>query len=157
MGRILAERRPVRFCPSREAPSRVFRSRTSFAGRWQYVRVHQLGSHIILETPEPSHHRIAVPARRIRVSVSIPTAAVAKLIHTLCVSRSTEGFTMPAAAPLDTRTLRNTASGRPRAGLLGPQAAGGAIHSSATPPFSYDGTFVSNYVWINQNERREVD
>jgi predicted RNA binding protein YcfA (HicA-like mRNA interferase family) len=29
--------------------------------RWQYSRVHQSGSHIILETREPSHQRIAVP------------------------------------------------------------------------------------------------
>jgi len=29
--------------------------------RWQYSRVHQSGSHIILETGEPSHQRIAVP------------------------------------------------------------------------------------------------
>ena len=29
--------------------------------RWQYRRVHQSGSHIIIETEEPSHQRIAVP------------------------------------------------------------------------------------------------
>ena len=29
--------------------------------RWQYVKVHQVGSHIILETTEPSHQRIAIP------------------------------------------------------------------------------------------------
>ena len=29
--------------------------------RWQYSKVHQVGSHIILETAEPAHHRIAVP------------------------------------------------------------------------------------------------
>ena len=29
--------------------------------RWQYTRVHQAGSHIILETSEPAHHRIAIP------------------------------------------------------------------------------------------------
>ena len=28
---------------------------------WGYVRVHQQGSHIILETKEPSHQRITVP------------------------------------------------------------------------------------------------
>ena len=27
----------------------------------QYARVHQVGSHIILETPQPAHHRIAIP------------------------------------------------------------------------------------------------
>jgi predicted RNA binding protein YcfA (HicA-like mRNA interferase family) len=29
--------------------------------RWDYKRVHQVGSHVILETQTPSHHRIAVP------------------------------------------------------------------------------------------------
>lgn len=29
--------------------------------RWEYTRVHQVGSHIILETSEPGHHRIAIP------------------------------------------------------------------------------------------------
>jgi predicted RNA binding protein YcfA (HicA-like mRNA interferase family) len=29
--------------------------------QWQYSRVHQSGSHIIIETEEPSHQRIAVP------------------------------------------------------------------------------------------------
>ena len=29
--------------------------------RWQYKKVHQVGSHIILETSEPSHHRVAIP------------------------------------------------------------------------------------------------
>jgi predicted RNA binding protein YcfA (HicA-like mRNA interferase family) len=28
---------------------------------WQYWKVHQVGSHIILETTEPTHHRIAIP------------------------------------------------------------------------------------------------
>lgn len=28
---------------------------------WAYRRVHQVGSHVILETDEPSHHRISVP------------------------------------------------------------------------------------------------
>jgi predicted RNA binding protein YcfA (HicA-like mRNA interferase family) len=31
---------------------------------WGYREVHQEGSHIILETEEPSHHRIAVPGHR---------------------------------------------------------------------------------------------
>jgi len=30
--------------------------------RWQYSKVHQEGSHIILETSEPAHQRIAIPA-----------------------------------------------------------------------------------------------
>lgn len=29
---------------------------------WGYERIHQVGSHIILQTSEPTHHRIAVPA-----------------------------------------------------------------------------------------------
>ena len=29
--------------------------------RWKYTKVHQVGSHIILETSEPTHHRIAIP------------------------------------------------------------------------------------------------
>ena len=32
--------------------------------KWQYRRVHLVGSHIILETSEPMHQRIAVPAHR---------------------------------------------------------------------------------------------
>ncbi|MGA2328925.1 MAG: type II toxin-antitoxin system HicA family toxin [Bryobacteraceae bacterium] len=31
---------------------------------WGYRRVNQVGSHVILETEEPAHHRIAVPAHR---------------------------------------------------------------------------------------------
>jgi predicted RNA binding protein YcfA (HicA-like mRNA interferase family) len=30
--------------------------------RWAYAKVHQVGSHIILQTEEPSSQRIAVPA-----------------------------------------------------------------------------------------------
>jgi len=29
--------------------------------RWQYIQVHQVGSHIILETSEPAHQRISIP------------------------------------------------------------------------------------------------
>jgi predicted RNA binding protein YcfA (HicA-like mRNA interferase family) len=29
--------------------------------KWQYTKVHQVGSHIILETTQPTHHRIAIP------------------------------------------------------------------------------------------------
>ncbi len=28
---------------------------------WGYEQVHQTGSHIILQTEDPSHHRLAVP------------------------------------------------------------------------------------------------
>ncbi|MEN8255010.1 MAG: type II toxin-antitoxin system HicA family toxin [Verrucomicrobiota bacterium] len=32
--------------------------------KWGYVKVHQTGSHIILETETPSHQRIAIPAHK---------------------------------------------------------------------------------------------
>lgn len=32
--------------------------------KWGYREIHQTGSHIILETEEPCHQRIAVPAHR---------------------------------------------------------------------------------------------
>lgn len=32
--------------------------------RWGYRKIHQEGSHIILETADPSHQRIAVPAHK---------------------------------------------------------------------------------------------
>jgi predicted RNA binding protein YcfA (HicA-like mRNA interferase family) len=31
---------------------------------WEYVEIHQAGSHVILQTQEPSSHRIAVPAHK---------------------------------------------------------------------------------------------
>jgi predicted RNA binding protein YcfA (HicA-like mRNA interferase family) len=30
--------------------------------RWDYLKIHQVGSHIILQTQTPAPHRIAVPA-----------------------------------------------------------------------------------------------
>jgi predicted RNA binding protein YcfA (HicA-like mRNA interferase family) len=30
--------------------------------RWGYVGVHQVGSHVILQTQQPTPHRVAVPA-----------------------------------------------------------------------------------------------
>jgi predicted RNA binding protein YcfA (HicA-like mRNA interferase family) len=29
---------------------------------WGYTKIHQIGSHVILQTEDPSHHRISVPA-----------------------------------------------------------------------------------------------
>lgn len=29
--------------------------------KWKYAKVHQVGRHMILETSEPTHHRIAIP------------------------------------------------------------------------------------------------
>lgn len=31
---------------------------------WGYRHVHQVGSHVVLETDDPSHHRLAVPAHK---------------------------------------------------------------------------------------------
>ena len=31
---------------------------------WGYVKVNQVGSHIILQTQEPTPHRVAVPAHK---------------------------------------------------------------------------------------------
>jgi predicted RNA binding protein YcfA (HicA-like mRNA interferase family) len=32
--------------------------------RWGYVEIHQEGSHIVLQTQEPTPHRIAIPAHK---------------------------------------------------------------------------------------------
>ena len=32
--------------------------------QWGYSQVHQVGSHIILQTETPEHHRVAVPDHR---------------------------------------------------------------------------------------------
>jgi len=34
---------------------------TCYARRWKYARANQVGSHIVLETSERSHQRIAIP------------------------------------------------------------------------------------------------
>ena len=31
---------------------------------WGYQCVHQVGSHVVLETEKPSHHRLAIPDHR---------------------------------------------------------------------------------------------
>ncbi len=36
----------------------------TLCGKWGYRVVHQEGSHIVLETDEPSHQRLAVPAHK---------------------------------------------------------------------------------------------
>ena len=36
----------------------------SLCQHWDYVQVHQTGSHIILDTEKPSHQRIAIPAHK---------------------------------------------------------------------------------------------
>lgn len=45
--------------------------------RWRYTKVHQVGSHIVLETLEPTHQRIAIPDHhplRLGTFASIPRA-----------------------------------------------------------------------------------
>ena len=32
-----------------------------FCKHWEYLKIHQVGSHIILQTQHPTPHRIAVP------------------------------------------------------------------------------------------------
>ena len=66
----------TRSCPSHEDPRDV--SGTDLADalcrRWRYARVHQVGSHIILETSEPTRQRIAIPdhdPRRLGTQISI--------------------------------------------------------------------------------------
>jgi predicted RNA binding protein YcfA (HicA-like mRNA interferase family) len=33
--------------------------------RWGYVKINQVGSHIVLQTQDPTPHRVAVPAHRV--------------------------------------------------------------------------------------------
>jgi predicted RNA binding protein YcfA (HicA-like mRNA interferase family) len=52
--------------PADEAPTRLERRRTR-QGPWPelgYRIVHQQGSHIVLETEQPCHQRLAVPAHK---------------------------------------------------------------------------------------------
>lgn len=51
--------------------------------RWAYTKVHQVGSHVILETADPSHQRISVPAHpRLRVgTLNAIVSAVAAHKH----------------------------------------------------------------------------
>ena len=32
--------------------------------RWNYIRVNQVGSHIILQTQDPTPHRVAIPVHK---------------------------------------------------------------------------------------------
>jgi len=32
---------------------------------WAYRNIHQVGSHVILETDDPAHHRIAIPDHKV--------------------------------------------------------------------------------------------
>ena len=37
---------------------------TALCRHWGYVKIHQVGSHIIIETQAPSPHRVAIPAHK---------------------------------------------------------------------------------------------
>ena len=37
---------------------------TALCSHWGYAKVNQAGSHIILQTDDPSRHRIAIPAHQ---------------------------------------------------------------------------------------------
>ena len=52
--------------------------------RWAYTKVHQVGSHIILETAEPAHQRIAIPDHhpvRLGTLIAILRAVARKLTN----------------------------------------------------------------------------
>ncbi|TAM80566.1 MAG: addiction module toxin, HicA family [Acidobacteria bacterium] len=56
----------TRFSPNRENPRDLSGEALvkALSRSWGYHVVHQEGSHIVLETAEPSHQRIVVPAHR---------------------------------------------------------------------------------------------
>ena len=33
--------------------------------RWEYRRIHQVGSHVILQTEQPAPHRVSIPAHAV--------------------------------------------------------------------------------------------
>ena len=44
---------------------------SALSRRWEYVKVNQVGDHIVLQTQSPASHRIAIPAHRaLRVGTS---------------------------------------------------------------------------------------
>jgi predicted RNA binding protein YcfA (HicA-like mRNA interferase family) len=47
-----------------------------FVRNWDYQRIHQTGSHIILETASPAHQRISIPAHR-----PLRTGTLAKILQ----------------------------------------------------------------------------
>lgn len=55
---------------------------------WEYKRVHQVGSHIILETETPNHLRLSIPAHK-----TINIGTLGNILRAVCthkgVSRET--------------------------------------------------------------------
>jgi predicted RNA binding protein YcfA (HicA-like mRNA interferase family) len=54
---------------------------------WSYRQVHRVGSHVILETTEPSRHRVTVPDHSV-LRVGTLAAIVKAVTHHKAVSRS---------------------------------------------------------------------
>ena len=54
----------MRYLRSHEAAARLSGEELirHLCKHWNYQRVHQVGSHVILQTEQPEHHRVAVPA-----------------------------------------------------------------------------------------------
>jgi predicted RNA binding protein YcfA (HicA-like mRNA interferase family) len=54
----------MRSCRPHETPARPWWPQPRRRLKWGYKQVHQSGSHIVLDTEEPNHQRIAVPDHR---------------------------------------------------------------------------------------------
>lgn len=69
-------------CPPHETPAGFERSElvAALCRRWAYSNVNQVGSHVVLQTDEPSSHRVAIPGHKaLRVgTLNAILAAVAK-------------------------------------------------------------------------------
>ena len=53
---------------------------------WTYRVVHQEGSHVVLETEDPSHQRIVVPSHRV-LRVGTRSAILRSVAQHKCVAR----------------------------------------------------------------------
>lgn len=60
--------RPPQLCPKCALPEKVLLMLHDLVQmlcrKWGYRVVHQEGSHVVLETDEPSHQRLAVPSHK---------------------------------------------------------------------------------------------
>lgn len=57
-----------------------------FCKHWGYTKVHQVGSHIILQTDQPSSHRIAIPAHH-PLKIGTLNAILSNVASHKCVSK----------------------------------------------------------------------
>ena len=55
---------------------------------WDYQFIHQRGSHMILQTEKPSHHRVAVPAHKF-VRIGTLNSILRSIAHHKGVDRET--------------------------------------------------------------------